>query len=228
MDLVSSENDDCTIEDWDTFDLNDAFRYYNDLCFDGALEAVVVGWSNRLTLCAGKCYHRGRGFCEIRLSEPLLRYRSANECKETLLHEMIHAYLFAKNKSKRHAGHGKDFIWHMNRINEITGLNVTIHHNFRREVEYHRRHVWRCSGACRNLPPAFGYIRRSRNIIPGPRDKWWNHHAQICAGTFVKVDEAGMHALVDLEHLIIEHSRSKFNDESLASMEPVEIEYSFD
>ena len=32
--------------------------------------------------------------CTITLSEPLLKFRSSNELKETLIHEMIHAYFF--------------------------------------------------------------------------------------------------------------------------------------
>lgn len=47
-----------------------------------------------MTLCAGTCQMDTPGYCLITLSEPLLKFRNNNELKETLLHEMIHAYLF--------------------------------------------------------------------------------------------------------------------------------------
>ena len=50
-----------------------------------------------MTLCAGTCQMQEYGSCLITLSEPLLQYRNHNELKETLLHEMIHAYLFITN-----------------------------------------------------------------------------------------------------------------------------------
>jgi predicted SprT family Zn-dependent metalloprotease len=56
-----------------------------------------------MTLCAGTCKYEGFQSSTITLSEPLLKYRSANELKETLLHEMVHAYLFIKDpESCRH------------------------------------------------------------------------------------------------------------------------------
>lgn len=32
----------------------------------------------------------------------------------------------------------------MKRVNEITGLNVTVSHQFHDEVNYYRKHIWRC------------------------------------------------------------------------------------
>uniref|UniRef100_A0A914RFF8 SprT-like domain-containing protein n=1 Tax=Parascaris equorum TaxID=6256 RepID=A0A914RFF8_PAREQ len=40
------------------------------------------------------CYEGRGGLCSIRLSKPLLTFRSRKDLVETLLHEMIHAYLF--------------------------------------------------------------------------------------------------------------------------------------
>ncbi|GIX65286.1 SprT-like domain-containing protein Spartan [Babesia caballi] len=77
----------------------------------------------------------------------------------------------------------------MQRVNEITGLNVTVRHNFHDEVNYYRRHVWRCSGPCRQRAPFFGYLRRARNLAPGPRDRWWRSHEALCGGEFRKVAE---------------------------------------
>jgi predicted SprT family Zn-dependent metalloprotease len=41
--------------------------------------------------------------------------------QETLLHEMIHAYLFVTKKIVGRDGHGVEFKRHMHRINNLTG-----------------------------------------------------------------------------------------------------------
>ncbi|UKK02734.1 hypothetical protein MACK_002831 [Theileria orientalis] len=173
-------------DEFEEFDLHETFVYYNNLCFDGFLDRVTVSWSKRLTLSAGVCVYKSEGYCEIKISESILKYRTTRECKETLLHEMIHAYLFL-NSLSFNRGHGKEFTWHMNRINQITGLNVTVFHEFHDEVDYLRKHIWRCNGPCRLRPPYFGYIKRSRNLAPGPRDFWWERHRSSCDGEFIKI-----------------------------------------
>lgn len=65
-------------------------------------------WSKKMTLCAGTCQFVGFGSSTISLSEPLLKFRTNNELKETLIHEMIHAYLFKTNMAacRVDGGHG--------------------------------------------------------------------------------------------------------------------------
>ena len=46
---------------------------------------------------------------------------------QTLLHEMIHAYLFVTNNDKDREGHGPEFYKHMHRINRLTGANITVY-----------------------------------------------------------------------------------------------------
>lgn len=46
---------------------------------------------------------------------------------QTLLHEMIHAYLFVTNNDKDREGHGPEFCKHMHRINRLTGANITVY-----------------------------------------------------------------------------------------------------
>lgn len=110
-----------------------------------------------MTQCAGLCYltqmrkSSGLGlFCTVRLSRPLLKYRSLSELLETLLHELIHAWLFVtKTRHTRDDGadgHGPDFIKKMLEVNEITGLNLSVYHTFRDEVDLARKHVWLCNG----------------------------------------------------------------------------------
>ena len=51
--------------------------------------------------CAGICYYQRRGLyeqCNIRLSQPLLALRPRGDLVNTLIHEMIHAFLFVTHK----------------------------------------------------------------------------------------------------------------------------------
>ena len=141
-------------------DIHDLFTIYDQTFFRGDLEGkVLLEWSKRMTQCAGICYldqatrRSGKGlFCIVRLSLPLLKYRSMNELYETLLHELIHAWLFlTKNKHERndgHDGHGPDFLVKMREINDMTGLKLSVYHTFSEEVEQARGHVWLCDGKC--------------------------------------------------------------------------------
>lgn len=152
-----------------------------------------------MTLCAGKCTYEAGGRCVVSLSEPLLKYRSIKELRETILHELIHAYLFVTSNNRDRSSHGREFRFHMNRINKLSGLNITIYHNFHDEMNYYRKHVWRCNGICRNNPPYYGYIRRSINRKPGPADSWWSFHERTCGGHFIKE----IHVLPQVNNLSI-------------------------
>jgi SprT-like domain-contaning protein Spartan len=105
------------------------------------------------------------------------------------LHEMIHAYLFITNPRAciSEGGHGKEFQEIMVQINAISGLNITIFHNFHDEVELYRKHVWRCDGPCKSRPPFFGYVKRAMNRRPQPADRWFADHQRTCGGTYIKV-----------------------------------------
>ncbi|NWX13228.1 SPRTN protein, partial [Aegotheles bennettii] len=171
-------------------DLHGLFVQFNESLFWGRLAAVEVSWSKRMTLCAGVCRYEGKGgMCSIRLSEPILKLRPRKDLVETLLHEMIHAFLFVTNNDKDRQSHGPEFCKHMRRINRLTGANVTICHDFHDEVDLYRQHWWRCNGPCQNRKPYFGYVKRSINRAPSARDYWWAEHQQTCGGTFTKVKE---------------------------------------
>ncbi|KAL6061368.1 Protein with SprT-like domain at the N terminus, variant 2 [Balamuthia mandrillaris] len=78
-----------------TPDLHALFIHFNHQFFDEALSCVEVKWSKRMTLCAGLCTFEGKGgLCCVKLSEPLLKFRPRSDLISTLLHEMIHAFLF--------------------------------------------------------------------------------------------------------------------------------------
>ncbi|XP_007528970.1 DNA-dependent metalloprotease SPRTN-like [Erinaceus europaeus] len=173
-----------------TPDLQDLFVQYNNRFFWGQLREVEVKWSLRMTLCAGICSYEGKGgMCSIRLSEPLLKLRPRRDLVETLLHEMIHAYLFVTNNDKDWEGHGPEFCKHMHRINCLTGANITIRHTFHEEVDEYRRHWWRCNGPCQHSKPYYGYVRRAINRAPSARDCWWAKHQKTCGGTYIKIRE---------------------------------------
>uniref|UniRef100_A0A2K6EMT3 DNA-dependent metalloprotease SPRTN n=2 Tax=Propithecus coquereli TaxID=379532 RepID=A0A2K6EMT3_PROCO len=173
-----------------TPDLQALFLQFNDRFFWGQLEAVEVKWSSRMTLCAGICIYEGRGgMCSIRLSEPLLKLRPRKDLVETLLHEMIHAYLFVTNNDKDREGHGPEFLKHMHRINRLTGANITVYHTFHDEVDEYRRHWWRCNGPCQHKQPYYGYVKRATNRAPSANDYWWAEHQKTCGGTYIKIKE---------------------------------------
>ncbi|KAI9146585.1 SprT-like family-domain-containing protein [Paraphysoderma sedebokerense] len=165
--------------DYAEFDLHSLFLHYNDLYFGGKLSGCEVRWSSKMTLCAGQChYHRASGYCSIRLSEPLLKFRPTSDSVNTLLHEMIHAFLFVTDGNDDHDGHGPNFQMHMARINQKAGTTITIYHNFHDEVDHYRTHIWKCDGPCSNRPPYFGIVKRSMNRPPQPADSWYQRHVE--------------------------------------------------
>ncbi|ESO09394.1 hypothetical protein HELRODRAFT_73845, partial [Helobdella robusta] len=180
---------------WELVDPNpDVFSLFVEFdkkFFWGKLASVEVIWSTRMTLCAGVCEYHGKrsGACCIKLSEPLLKLRPRKDLVETLLHEMIHAYLFLTNNDRDRDGHGPNFKSHMYRLNKETGLNITIYHSFHDEVALYQQHWWRCDGPCRTKQPFYGYVKRSMNRAPSSNDTWWSSHQATCGGTFTKIKE---------------------------------------
>jgi len=165
-------------------DIRALFLFYNAKYFQGKLDSVEVKWSSRMKLCAGLCrFQRKAGFCSVTLSEPLLKFRSRKEVTETLLHEMIHAFLFVTQNNKDHDDHGPRFVEIMLSLNKKENLSISIYHNFVNEVAFYRTHWWKCSGTCGIT------VKRSMNRKPGPYDRWWKRHQLTCGGTFEKIQE---------------------------------------
>ncbi|KAI6199176.1 SprT-like domain-containing protein [Aphelenchoides besseyi] len=166
-----------------TPDLHTMFIHFDLQFFDGLLAGCLVD-------CAGICYfHPQSGLCTIRMSEPLLKLRPRADFVQTLLHEMIHAYLFVTARNTDRDGHGPVFQAHMNRINRIANTNITIYHTFNAEVALYKQHWWRCDGPCRNRGPFFGWVKRTMNRAPSSSDPWFASHQAACSGKFVKVKE---------------------------------------
>lgn len=177
--------------EWDLIDpcpdIRALFQEYDKKYFWSRLGSCIVEWSKRMTICAGIFYLREGGI--IRLSEPLLKYRPRTDLIDTLLHEMIHAYLYLTHNYKDRGEHGDEFKGHAARINKLANSRITVYHSFHDEVNNCRQHVWRCDGPCRTNPPFYGYVKRSMNRAPGKNDTWWSQHESKCNGKFSKVSE---------------------------------------
>ena len=109
--------------EWELIDPNPdiwvLFQHFDERFFWGTLkrEFVELQWSScRMTSTAGLCAWNPRtNFALIKLSKPLLTLRSRADLVETLLHEMIHAFLFVTREDDNHESHGQKFHEHMYR-----------------------------------------------------------------------------------------------------------------
>jgi len=179
-------------EEWEIIDptpqIHSLFLEFNQRFFWSSLLSCEVKWSAGMMTCAGVCsfspYER---YCSIALSVPLLKLRPRKDLVETLLHEMIHAYLFITNNNKDRDGHGPEFHKHMHRINKETGTNISVYHTFHDEVDLYKSHWWRCNGPCQNKPPFYGTVKRSMNMALGPNKRWLEEHRRSCGGTFTRI-----------------------------------------
>jgi hypothetical protein len=116
-----------------------------------------------------------------------LKFRPFEDLVNTLLHEMIHAFLFVTRRVAGRDGHGDAFTTLMDEINSKAGTSITVYHNFTDEVDFYRVHVWRCTGQCRFQAPYFGIVKRSMNRPPQKADSWFSSHQLRCGGEFVKI-----------------------------------------
>jgi len=171
---------------------------WNDLnarYFDGALPAIALVWSRRLTSSVGMFVSRTGPRSawgelspsktdkrEIRLSLPLLTPLLSgtpdgkNELVTTLAHEMIHQWQY--DILKRRPNHGPDFLGKMREMNRDGALAVTVYHALKKEVQALSRFAWRC-GRCGRI-----YRRQRRTIQPR------RHHCGSCRGSLYEVSAA--------------------------------------
>lgn len=116
--------------EWETLDptpdIHSMFNRFNDRFFKSELSCVELEWSKKMYSCAGICYSRRNRMghsVTIRLSEPLLKLRTRKNLVETLLHEMIHAFMFIRGIREGNGGHGPFFHQMMHDINKVRGVN---------------------------------------------------------------------------------------------------------
>lgn len=107
------------------------FECYNRLCFDGRLPMLPLRLTDSLSHL-GAFVHptvwpddrpRGAGECHLRISRRL--DRSQEELVDTIVHEMIHYYIWY-NRISDTAPHGTVFRTMMNSLNKSHGLNMTV------------------------------------------------------------------------------------------------------
>ncbi|WHZ23936.1 MAG: hypothetical protein OJF47_003048 [Nitrospira sp.] len=159
----------------------------NNRYFRGALPAIRIEWSRRLTSSAGmfvcrvgprQAHPQSTGDATrrcIKLSAVLLRENGPHQDRETmttLAHEMIHQWQY--DILKRRPNHGADFRRMMARMNQ-DGLGITVYHSLGREVAALARYAWRCQ-QCGDL-----YRRQRRTIQPR------RHRCGSCRGPLREV-----------------------------------------
>eukprot|EP00299_Pterocystis_sp_00344_P007095 c2130_g1_i1.p1 GENE.c2130_g1_i1~~c2130_g1_i1.p1 ORF type:complete len:183 (-),score=31.28 c2130_g1_i1:430-978(-) len=93
-------------------------------------SAVTVEWSSRMTLCAGLCQYHPLTGCRIKLSKPLLQFRENSDILDTLLHEMIHAFLFVSKNNRDHDDHGPQVLYSSRKF--ITSILTYFRFSFNR------------------------------------------------------------------------------------------------
>ncbi|XP_052821850.1 DNA-dependent metalloprotease SPRTN, partial [Octopus bimaculoides] len=76
--------------------------------------------------------------CHISLSRPLLELRPLEDLLETLLHEMIHAYLWVTDNHEQ-LEHGPKFHAEMKRIEKESGMKLEVFHEFYSEYKFNPR-----------------------------------------------------------------------------------------
>lgn len=95
---------------------------------------------------------------------------------------MIHAYLFIEGGED---DHGPNFQCVMERVNEETGANVTIYHDFHDELALLENRLWQCNGKCRRRSPNFGIVRSETDNFDEFKDEqWFSSHSITCGGKF--------------------------------------------
>jgi len=120
------------------------FAQLNYQFFNGEIPAHRIGYNSRFSNCAGRISYRQKPPL-IELSAKHLA-DSPNALRETLLHEMIHAWLFSVGKNP---GHGADFKRKMKEV----GI-ASIYHdlgNARPIRESNKRYILRCEKCAMEL-----------------------------------------------------------------------------
>ena len=189
--------------------LDKLFFSLDDFIFKGILKrkGVTVCWSRRLTSCAGNFHgKRATDLTEqeayMQLSVKLLWNQKSLSCIETLVHEMIHAYIFVM-QIKDSSSHGNNFKTWMQRIRRSTGINVTITHDYHDQVNAQKVFVWRCNGICRSMKYFnYGFVKRAMNRPPTSDLK---SHTDFCQGKYLPVMKGSTEYLTALGMVFWSH-----------------------
>ncbi|XP_053567013.1 DNA-dependent metalloprotease SPRTN-like [Bombina bombina] len=100
---------------------------------------------------------------------------------------MIHAYITTQN-IQDNDDHGDEFCKHMERINQLGRCNISIHHDFRDEVNVYSDLWWRCDGPCQAKEPFLGYeVAPTNRQAPSVSSLRKSKHDKTCGGQYTKV-----------------------------------------
>jgi predicted SprT family Zn-dependent metalloprotease len=138
-------------------DLQLMFAQFNYTYFDGEIPAHEISYNNRFSNVAGRITYKPP---KIELSPKHLSGKP-EQLRETLLHEMIHAWLFARNENPGHTARFKK------KMREL-GLR-SIYHDLGTAPplnENPKRYILRCgrrrdTGAC-TAGAAYSFSKSSR------------------------------------------------------------------
>lgn len=169
-------------------DIHLLFAAFDTKFFEGLLteKGVQLKWAKNLTSTAGAYYRQKK---TIKLSERLIQQRPRSDLVNTLLHEMIHAFVHQKQLPGR--SHGHHFTAIMNRINKAAGTDITVFHSWRAEVKALKKFHWRCTGdICQAYGPTRGTISLPTQRKPNRFDHSVRFHEKYnCTGTFQQISD---------------------------------------
>lgn len=167
-------------------DIHKLFATFDQKFFEGLLieKGIQLKWAKNLTSTAGAYYRQKK---TIKLSERLIQQRPRSDLVNTLLHEMIHAYVHQKGLPG--SSHGTSFLLNMNRINKAAGTDITVFHSWRAEVKALKKYHWRCTGqTCQAYGPTRGIISLPTQRKPNRFDHSFRFHEKYnCSGTFESI-----------------------------------------
>lgn len=158
--------------------LYEVFKSYNKEYFENKVRGFIVRWSSKLSQNAGLT--QTRTFPEIILSRILLTGRKIKDMVETLVHEMIHAYIFV-NMYDEGLDHEEIYLDLMAEINARSGLNITVLDEGGLDHIAHLRCIWRCTKCGLEL------VRMKRNTNQ-PNDNVSRKHRRECNGRWREFD----------------------------------------
>lgn len=143
-------------------DLQLMFAQFNYAYFDGEIPTHEISYNNRFSNVAGRITYKPP---KIELSPKHLRGKP-EQLRETLLHEMIHAWLFARNENPGHTAKFK------RKMREL-GLR-SIYHDLGTAPpmnESPKRYILRCEHCRREVlrkrrpPPGYRCLHCRRGIL---------------------------------------------------------------
>jgi len=120
------------------------YAEYNALIFDSKLPIdICIVWNKRLLKTAGvtKLSSTYEGERSARIEISLKVVDEEIKLKTTLLHEMCHVAAWVLSE-ERYPGHGPQFYFWGNIVENLTGFEVSVRHNF----EIHKPHHFECTG----------------------------------------------------------------------------------